>query len=88
MPTPVMEDNQGTIALMENPQFHWQSKHFNPKLHFICEKISDKELRIKYCKTSQMTADVLKKALSKPIHKAHIWSMGMASDWGGVLNIA
>lgn len=34
-PTPIQEDNQGTIALSENPQFHRRSKHFLPKLHFI-----------------------------------------------------
>ena len=80
MPTPVMEDNQGAIALTENSQFHRRSKHFNPKLHFIREKISENELRISYCETSQMTADVLTKALSKPVHEAHIKSLGMASD--------
>jgi hypothetical protein len=79
-PTPIMEDNQGTIALTENPQFHRRSKHFNPKLHFIRDQITDKQVTIKFCETSQMTADVFTKALSKPIHEAHIKGLGMASD--------
>ena len=79
-PTPIMEDNQGTIALTENPQFHRRSKHFNPKLHFIRDQITDKQVTIKFCETSQMTADVLTKALSKPVHEAHIKGLGMASD--------
>ena len=73
-PTPIMEDNKGAIALTENPHLHRRSKHF------IREKVTNKELTIEYLETSQMTADVLTKALSKPVHEAHVKSLGMASD--------
>ncbi len=79
-PTPVYEDNQGTIALAANPQFHRRSKHFNPKLHFIREKIVENQIMIHYCPTDQMTADVLTKALPKDAHQAHVRSLGLASD--------
>jgi hypothetical protein len=76
--TTIMEDNQGTIALAANPQFHRRSKHFNPKLFFVREKIDDGIIRVEYCETQKMTADVLTKALPKPAHETHVASLGMA----------
>ena len=80
LPTPIQEDNQGTIALSENPQFHRRSKHYLPKLHFIREKVSDQTIRIEYCATEQMMADVLTKALPKSAHQSHVHRMGMTVD--------
>ena len=80
LPTPMQEDNQGTIALSENPQFHRRSKHFLPKLHFIREKVSDETITIEYCATEQMMADVLTKALPKSAHQSHVHRMGMTVD--------
>jgi hypothetical protein len=79
-PTPIYEDNQGTIALAANPQFHRRSKHFNPKLNFIREKLFENQIEIEYCPTNQMTADVLTKALPKITHQAHVESLGLALD--------
>lgn len=77
LPTPMQEDNQGTIALSENPQFHRRSKHFLPKLYFIREKVTDQTISIEYCATEQMMADVLTKALPKSAHQSHVQRMGM-----------
>ena len=87
VPTSIEEDNQGTIALTKNPQFHWWSKHYNPKLYYICEKISEKAIDVKYCSTGQMTADVLTKSLGKPTHDTHVKNLSMALDWRGVLSM-
>ena len=87
VPTPIEEDNQSTIALTEIPQFHRWSKHFNPKLFYLREKIADEEIDVNYCATGDMPADVLTKALPKPAHKAHVKSLGMTLDWRGVLNV-
>ena len=32
---PVFEDNQGAIALVENPVHHQRSKHIDIRYHFI-----------------------------------------------------
>jgi transposase InsO family protein len=80
LPTPMQEDNQGTIALSENPQFHRRSKHFLPKLHFIREKVADQTISIEYCPTEEMMADVLTKALPKDAHQSHVHRMGMTLD--------
>ena len=81
LPTPIQEDNQGTIALSENPQFHHRLKHYLPKLHFIHEKVSDQTIRIKYCATEQMMVDVLTKVLPKSAHQSHVHWMGTTSNY-------
>jgi hypothetical protein len=80
LPTPIQEDNQGMIALSKNPQFHRRLKHCLPKLYFIHEKVSDRMIRIKYCPTEEMMADVLMKALPKAAHQSHVQRMGMTVD--------
>ncbi len=80
LPTPLQEDNQGAIALSENPQFHRRLKHFLPKLHFIREKISDKTISVEYCATDELMADVLTKPLPKNAHQSHVHQMGMTVD--------
>ena len=80
LPTPIQEDNQGMIALSENPQFHSRLKHFLPKLYFICEKVSDQTIRIEYCPTEEMMADVLMKVLPRATHQSHVQRMGMTVD--------
>ena len=74
----IQEDNQGTIALATNPQFHQRSKHFNPKLYYIHEKIAEGAIDISICATGEMRADVLTKPLPKPAHEVHVKSLGMA----------
>ena len=34
-PTLIFEDNQSTIAMAQNPQFHGQAKHINIHHHFV-----------------------------------------------------
>ena len=41
-----------------NPQFHGRAKHIDIKVHFIREKVESKELKLLYCPTSQMVADI------------------------------
>ena len=56
-------DNQSAIALMKNDQFHARTKHIDIHYHFICYVIQNGSLRLEYCPTEDMTADVLTKAL-------------------------
>jgi hypothetical protein len=41
------------------------SKHINPKFHFTRDLIADGVVKIVYCPTRQMVADVLTKALAR-----------------------
>ena len=59
------EDNQSTIAMTRNPQFHGRAKHIDLKVHFIRERVESKELKLVYCPTDQMVADILTKGIPR-----------------------
>ena len=62
-PTLIFEDNQSAISMAKNPQFHGRSKHINIKYHFIREQVSDDKIRLKYCPTEDMLADLFTKGI-------------------------
>ncbi len=64
-PTPIWEDNQGAICLLNNPVAHKKSKHIQIRHHYIREWVADKSIELHYVPTSDMTADLLTKALPK-----------------------
>ncbi|KAG4034616.1 hypothetical protein PC123_g28714 [Phytophthora cactorum] len=37
----IYEDNQGSIALAKNPEFHKRTKHIDIRYHFVREKVED-----------------------------------------------
>ena len=62
-PTLIYEDNQSTIAMSKNPQFHGRAKHIGIKFHFIREQVANKKVELKYCRTDEMLADMFTKGL-------------------------
>jgi hypothetical protein len=56
-------DNQGAIALAENPSHHSRSKHIDIQYHFIREAVQNTKIRLEYLPTEQMPADGLTKPL-------------------------
>ena len=63
-PTTIFEDNQSAIAMSKNPQFHGRAKHIDIKHHFIREQVNNNIVKIKYCPTEEMVADIFTKGLS------------------------
>ena len=64
-PMTIFEDNQSTIAMTKNPQFHGRAKHIDIKFHFIREQVTAKTVELKYCRSSDMIADMMTKGLCK-----------------------
>lgn len=62
-PTTIKQDNQACIALAQDPVSHKRSKHIDIRHHFIRERVADGTLRVEYCPTYLMLADLLTKAL-------------------------
>jgi hypothetical protein len=64
LPTPPMlwYDNVGAIALASNPVFHARTKHIKVDFHFIREKVTNKDIKVRYipildfvfCETNSM----------------------------------
>ena len=66
----IMCDNQGCIALAKNPKHHLRTKHIDVQYHFIREKVEEEVIKLRYCPTQEMVADVLTKALARDKHEA------------------
>ena len=62
-PTLIFEDNQSSISMSKNPQFHGRSKHIKIKYHFIREQVSNSKILLKYCPTKDMLADLFTKGI-------------------------
>ena len=76
----IFEDDQSAIQMSKNPQFHGRAKHIGIKYHFIHELVSDGTVKLRYCPTEEMIADMLTKSLphdrfNKLRHMAGVRSM-------------
>lgn len=65
MPVRVYGDNQGALALVENPENHARTKHIDVQYHYIRYLVGNGSIITTYCPTDQMVADVLTKPLAK-----------------------
>ncbi|KAH9800558.1 hypothetical protein KPL71_000705 [Citrus sinensis] len=67
LPTPVLWcDNQSAGELAKNPVFHSKSKHIELDIHYIRDKVLQKQLEVRYILIDEQVADILTKALSLP----------------------
>lgn len=58
-------DNQGAIALAQNPCFHAQTKHIDIQNHYVRESIASKQVALEYIPTENQVADGLTKPLPR-----------------------
>lgn len=64
--TTIYEDNQSAMCIAKNPpQFHGRTKHIGIKYHYTRDLINSGEIRLEYCPTEDMVADMLTKAVSQ-----------------------
>ena len=78
-PTTIKGDNDGSIAMVKNPQFHKRAKHIATRWHWIRDLVTSNKLEIENCRDPEQTADVLTKPLPRPKHCKHVSEMGQAS---------
>ena len=77
-PTVIHGDNDGSIAMAKNPQFHKKSKHIATKWHWIREQTERETISLHSIRDPEQTADILTKSLARPKHKRHVAEMGLA----------
>jgi hypothetical protein len=63
IPTTLLVDNQGAIALASNPAFHAHTKHIGVRHHFVCECVENNFISLEYVLTNDQVADTFTKAL-------------------------
>jgi hypothetical protein len=78
-PTLIYEDNQGAIELTKNSKNHSRTKHIDIRYHFVKERVQLNEIKIEYCHTSQMIADLFTKALPSAQFKNLVSKLGMTA---------
>jgi len=61
--TTLFGENQSAIALANYNQFHAHTKHIDVHYHFICETIKNGAIKLIYCPTNDMVADMFTKPL-------------------------
>ena len=76
-------DNNGSISMARNPQFHNRAKHIAIRYHRVRDTINEGIIKIDSCRDPEQTADVLTKALHRFKHRKHVAEMGMKSTLEG-----
>ena len=64
----VYEDNQTCLAIASNHMSQKRTRHIDIRYHFIRDFVQDGTIKVVYCVTKNMLADILTKALPRPQH--------------------
>ena len=69
--TPIYQDNMSTILLAKNGRMSSskRTRHINVRYFFINDKIENKEVKVVYCPTGNMAADMFTKPLQGSLFK-------------------
>ena len=63
-PMLIFEDNQAAICMAKSAQYHGRAKQIDIKYHFIREHIAKATVKLEYCPSEEMIADIFTKGLS------------------------
>jgi hypothetical protein len=83
-PLQVNGDNQGSLYLAENPQYHQKTKHIDVQYHYVRQEVRSNHINLHYEPTDQMPADGLTKPLAK---EKHMRFLGLLV-WNPSLNLS
>ena len=65
-------DNQGALALAENPEFHQYTKYIATKYHYLRDRVEKGRIELFYVSTEDIVADGLTKPLGTTKHARFI----------------
>jgi hypothetical protein len=80
-PIILLGDNDGSISLTKNPQFHKRTKHVDLRWHWIRELVNDGLIKITNCTNPQQTADIMTKPLPRPKFNQHVNEIGLSDAY-------
>ena len=83
-------DNQSTQKNCYTPQFHGRTKHIEIKYHFIRDEVESRNVKLEYCRSEDMIADMLTKGLPitqfVKLRQMHGWHCIPPAIVGGTLD--
>ena len=84
----IYEDIQSAICMTKKTQFHGRAKHIGIKYHFVREQVEEQNVKLKYCPTENMVADMLTKGVNKDTFKKIRSMAGVKklSQWKGLFS--
>jgi hypothetical protein len=77
-PILLLGDNEGSIILTRNPEFHKRTKHVEIHWHWVRELHADGLINVVACRDPQQTADILTKQLPRPKYVQHVAELGLS----------
>ena len=54
--------------MAKNPQYHGQAKHIDIRHHFVRELVANGTIKLDYCPSTDMMADMMTKGLTREQH--------------------
>ena len=84
VPTWLLCDNQSALALIWNLGNHPRIKYIALRYHFFQDAVANGHLKLEYCQTEEMTADLMTKSLGRVKYKQFIQKLGMVICVKGV----
>ena len=76
-PTRIDMDNQSTIQMTKNPEFHARTKHIDVQYHYIREQVASDKVQVEYVPSAEMLGDELTKPLSAQARKEKLQGLGL-----------
>ena len=65
-PAKLYMDNQSAMSVAKNPEHHGRMKHLDLCFYWLRDQVGMNKIQPLYCRTEDMPADLLTKALAKP----------------------
>lgn len=73
-------DNESSIKLVKNAEFHTHTKHIDVQHHYIRELVSKGELTIEWIMTKEMLGNGFTKALPRETFESHRTKLGLTKE--------
>src|SRR5208337_1656582 len=70
-------DNQGSIKLTKNPEFHERTMHIPLEEHFVRDEVERGTIAVTWVPTNKQVADGLTKPLTREKHQRMLQSLGL-----------
>ena len=78
-PTTLFSNSKSAIALAQDGHYHAHTKHIDIRYHFIRYVIDAGTIKLVYCSTNDMTADMLTKVLPSVKAKHFATALGLST---------
>ncbi|KAH9094955.1 hypothetical protein Ae201684P_004220 [Aphanomyces euteiches] len=73
-------DNQSAIAIAKNSGQHERTKHISTKYHFVRDNVEKEVIKLQYCPSKMMIADILTKAIPREQFEILRSKLGLTED--------